>query len=43
MVLAYYGLRWGQLAKSTQKHMPLLKASLGVVLLGLAIFLGFSA
>jgi cytochrome c biogenesis protein CcdA len=43
MVLAYFGLRWDQLAKSTQKHMPLLKVSLGVVLVGLAIFLGFSA
>lgn len=39
MMLAYYGMRWEQLAKTTQKHMVLLKSMLGFVLIGLAVFL----
>jgi cytochrome c biogenesis protein CcdA len=39
MVLAYYGLRWDELSRSTQKHLPLLKAAMGTVLAGLAVFL----
>jgi cytochrome c biogenesis protein CcdA len=39
MILAYYGLRWDDLSKTTQKHLPLLKTLMGVVLIGLAVFL----
>jgi cytochrome c biogenesis protein CcdA len=39
LALAYYGMKWDRLAKTTQKHMVLLKALLGVVLIGLAAFL----
>ena len=39
MVLAYYGLRWDELSRATQKHLPLLKVIMGVVLAGLAVFL----
>jgi cytochrome c biogenesis protein CcdA len=40
MVLAYYGLTWSDLSKATQKYMVTLKVLLGVVLAGLAVFLG---
>ena len=43
MVLAYFGMTWDKLAKATQKHMTLLKVLLGLMLLGLAVFLGISA
>jgi thiol:disulfide interchange protein len=43
MVLAYFGMTWNTLAKTTQKHMTLLKVLLGLMLLGLAVFLGISA
>ena len=39
MVLAYYGLRWDDLSRATQKHLPLLKTVMGIVLIGLAVFL----
>ena len=39
MVLAYYGLRWDELSRATQKHLPLMKTLMGIVLLGLAVFL----
>jgi cytochrome c biogenesis protein CcdA len=39
MVMAYYGLRWDELSRTTRKHLPLLKIIMGVVLAGLAIFL----
>jgi cytochrome c biogenesis protein CcdA len=39
MILAYYGLRWDELSHATQKHLPLLKTIMGIVLLGLAVFL----
>ncbi len=39
MVLAYYGLKWNELAKTTQKHLTLLKVLLGIVMIGLAVFL----
>jgi cytochrome c biogenesis protein CcdA len=42
MVLAYFGLKWDRLTKITQKHLPLLKILLGVVLIALAAFLGFA-
>ena len=41
MVLAYLGLKWDRMAKTTQKHLPLLKVLLGVVLILLAAFLAF--
>ncbi|MBN1309518.1 MAG: hypothetical protein JXA18_16480 [Chitinispirillaceae bacterium] len=39
MVLAFYGLRWDRLAKTTQKNMVPIKIALGGVLCGLAIFI----
>ena len=39
MVMAYFGLTWNTLSKTTQKHMVAIKASLGVVMTGLAVFL----
>lgn len=39
MILAYYGLKWNELAKTTQKHLTLLKILVGIVLAGLAVFL----
>jgi len=39
MILAYYGLRWDELSRATQKHLPLLKTIMGIVLTGLAVFL----
>jgi ABC-type amino acid transport system permease subunit len=39
MILAYYGLRWDELSRATQKHLPLLKTIMGIVLAGLAVFL----
>ncbi|MBN2036324.1 MAG: hypothetical protein JW768_06240 [Chitinispirillaceae bacterium] len=39
MILAYYGLRWEELSRTTQKNLPLLKTIMGVVLVGLAVFL----
>ena len=42
MALAYFGLKWERLAKTTQKHLPLLKVVLGIVLLALAAFLALA-
>jgi hypothetical protein len=42
MVLAYFGLKWNELAKATQTHMVLLKVLLGTVLTGLALYLAFA-
>jgi cytochrome c biogenesis protein CcdA len=42
MILAYYGLRWDDLSRTTQKHLPLLKTVMGVVLIGLAVFLAIA-
>lgn len=42
MVLAYYGLQWGDLAKKTQKNMVLLKVLLGLVMTGLAVYLALA-
>ncbi len=39
MILAYYGLKWDKLAKTTQKHLTLIKILFGIVLGGLAVFL----
>jgi cytochrome c biogenesis protein CcdA len=39
MVLAYFGLRWDELSRATRKRLPLLKTVMGIVLLGLAVFL----
>ncbi|MFP4164616.1 MAG: cytochrome c biogenesis CcdA family protein [Chitinispirillaceae bacterium] len=39
MVLAYFGLRWDKLARSTQKNMVAIKVLFGIVLLSLAVFL----
>jgi uncharacterized membrane protein YidH (DUF202 family) len=39
MVLAYFGLRWDELSRATQKNLPLLKTIMGIVLVGLAVFL----
>lgn len=39
MIFAYYGLKWNDLAKKTQKNMVILKTVLGIVMTGLAIYL----
>ncbi len=39
MVLAYFGLKWNDLAKKTQQNMVLLKIILGLVMSGLALYL----
>ncbi|MBD3322573.1 MAG: hypothetical protein GF350_15840 [Chitinivibrionales bacterium] len=39
MIFAYYGLKWSDLAKKTQKNMVLLKILLGLVMTGLAVYL----
>jgi hypothetical protein len=39
MVLAYFGLKWNDLAKQTQKKMVLLKVLLGIVMTALAVYL----
>jgi len=41
MFLAYYGMKWNDLAKKTQKNMVLLKIVLGCVMIGLALYLAF--
>ena len=39
MVLAYFGLKWNDLAKKTQKNMVFLKITLGLVMTALAFYL----
>ncbi len=39
MVLAYFGLKWTDLAKQTQKRMVVLKILLGLIMTGLAVYL----
>lgn len=39
MVLAYYGMKWNDLAKKTQKNMIFLKIALGTVMTGLAVYI----
>lgn len=43
MILAYYGMKWDKLAKSTQKNLVAIKIIFGIVLIGLAVFLAISA
>jgi cytochrome c biogenesis protein CcdA len=42
MILAYFGLTWNRLAKTTQKNLATLKILLGVVMCGLAAFLALA-
>lgn len=42
IILAYFGMKWEKLSKMTQKNMVLLKVSLGIVLLALALFLALA-
>jgi cytochrome c biogenesis protein CcdA len=42
MVLAYFGMKWDRLAKTTQKHLSLMKVLLGIVLIALSAFLAFA-
>lgn len=42
MIFAFYGLKWNELAKTTQKHLAVLKILLGIVLAGLAVFLAIA-
>ncbi len=42
MILAYYGLKWSQLAKTTQSHLSLLKILLGTVMAVLAVILALA-
>jgi cytochrome c biogenesis protein CcdA len=42
MIFAYYGLRWDELSRAAQKHLPLLKIVMGTVLLGLAAYLAIA-
>ncbi|HEX2956516.1 MAG TPA: hypothetical protein VHO70_06785 [Chitinispirillaceae bacterium] len=39
MVLAYYGMKWNELAKKTQNNMVKIKIVLGIVMTGLTIYL----
>jgi thiol:disulfide interchange protein len=39
MVLAYYGMKWNELAKKTQNNMVKIKIALGIVMTGLTIYL----
>jgi cytochrome c biogenesis protein CcdA len=39
MVLAFFGLKWDRLAKTTQRHMVAIKVSIGVLLCSLALFI----
>jgi hypothetical protein len=43
MFLAYFGLKWNDLAKKTQKNMVVLKIVLGTVMAGLAVYLGLGS
>lgn len=40
MILAYFGLKWTDLAKKTQKNMVTIKIVLGLVMTGLAAYIG---
>lgn len=40
MIAAYFGLTWERLAGLTQKHLTLMKVLLGIVMAGIAIYLG---
>jgi cytochrome c biogenesis protein CcdA len=42
MVAAYYGLKWTDLSKMMQKHMTLVKVVMGVVMIGLALYLALA-
>jgi cytochrome c biogenesis protein CcdA len=42
MIAAYFGLTWHTMAKTTQKHLFLLKILLGCVMVGLALFLALA-
>jgi len=42
MVAAYYGMKWTDLSKLMQKHMTLVKLLLGVVMIGLALYLALA-
>jgi cytochrome c biogenesis protein CcdA len=42
MVLAYFGMKWDRLAKTTQKHLSLMKVLLGIVLIALSAFLALA-
>ena len=42
MILAYYGLKWEKLAKTTQENLSLVKILFGIVLIGLAVFLAMA-
>jgi cytochrome c biogenesis protein CcdA len=39
MVAAYYGMKWNTLSKMMQKNLTMLKILLGIVMIGLAIYL----
>lgn len=39
MILAYYGLKWNDLAKQTQKQMVTIKILLGIIMTALALYL----
>jgi len=42
MIAAYYGMKWNQLAQMTQKNLTLLKIIVGIVMLGLALYLALA-
>ncbi len=39
MLLAFFGLKWERLAKTTQRHMVMIKVLIGVLLCSLALFI----
>ncbi len=42
MILAYFGMTWNSLARTTQHHLFFLKVLLGSVMVGLALFLALA-
>jgi len=42
MLAAYFGLTWERLSSLTQKHLALLKVTVGLVMLAIALYLGLS-
>lgn len=42
MICAYFGLTWNTMARTTQRHLFLLKILLGCVMVGLALFLALA-
>ncbi|MCL2220079.1 MAG: hypothetical protein FWC23_08230 [Chitinispirillia bacterium] len=42
MIAAYYGMTWNKLAKMTQNNLTLIKILLGIIMIGLAVYLALA-